>query len=131
MLGNLELSELDRDRLDALISLLHGGLSTAGQSSHLSTSLRDCSVSSGPDFRSGIDLRRRLTRVVEFEEWKKASRLAFDAKVNRLIQTVEGFLHGATGKFPAVVPAVVPQKELEVLHAIVRSLLAEAETALY
>ncbi len=127
VLGDVELSELDRDRLNALGSLLQGGLSRTDQSSQLSTSLREYSESTGPDFHSGIDLRRRLSQVVEFEEWQKAARRGFDVKVNRLIQAIEDFLNGPTNLFAKK----VPQEELQVLHAIVRSMLAEAETALY
>jgi hypothetical protein len=119
-------SELDRDRLAALLDFLRAGLATTGQGPHMSTSLRDYSLRSTPDYTSTIDLRRRLVAVQDFEEWQKSAKKGTHAKLERLASAVEEFLAPRTG----FLPPKVPREEFQILRAIIGSLLAEAETAL-
>ena len=121
-----ELAELDRDRLRALVDFLQSGLSPRAPDSQFSTSLCDYSIAS-PNYGSAIDLRKRLGTLAAFEDWQKTSKKGFDAKLKRLTGALEDFLERPSG----LLPKSVPREELTVLHAILRSLLLEAETALF
>jgi hypothetical protein len=124
------LTELDKDRLHALVELLQGGLPTSGSPEEADDLLLHCCQTTEPDYSGAIDLRQELRNVEAFEEWSRPSRKSLSDNVGRLIRAIEDFL-GETSPHSLIPQKEIPRKEFEVLRAILQSLLAETETALY
>lgn len=125
-----ELTELDQDRLRALLELLEGGKeqgSTASSSPTNLLSMSAWSPSSGPNYTAAIDLRQELKSIKEFEDWHKPSKIGFEVKLERLIQAVSNFLdQPASQLFKEP-----PREELQIVHVLVKSLLRNAEAELH
>ncbi len=118
------LTELDKERLHALVELLQMGVAPASPEP---VNLLTCATPLDPDYGSSINLRERISTLPAFESWKKSSRLGFEPKVQKLIDAIQGFVVKPPG---SLFPKDAPRQELEVLRAIVQDLLFDAEAAL-
>src|SRR5690242_14438250 len=126
-LRGARLTELDRDRLRALIDLLQGGLSEQ-EASESARSLLPFSVVAEPSYGATLDLRHRLVNVPRFQDWHKSSKKGVESKIARLIKAVEDYLdRPRTSLFSEEIPV----EEFEVLRAVLKDLLVEAEAALH
>jgi len=128
-----KLTELDKDRLQALIEFLQGSLPTPPDSSEEADDLFFRRQTTEPDYSGAIDLQQEVHNVHAFEEWSKPSRKSFEINVRRLIKAIEEVLGESTSNtlLPGMRQKEIPRTEFEVLRAILQSLLAETETALY
>lgn len=125
-----ELTGLDQDRLRALLELLEGGKEQGSPASPSQANLVSMSVwspSSGPNYTAAIDLRQELKSIKEFDNWHKPSKMGFDDKLERLIQAVSGFL----AQSPSKLFKEPPREEFQIVRALVKSLLGNAEAELH
>jgi hypothetical protein len=83
---------------------------------------------SEPNYSAAIDLKHRIGSIAEFRDWQKTAKSGYESKVQRLVQAIE---HCVGERHPTLFTADMPQEEFRILQVIARSLLSEAETALY
>lgn len=121
------LAELDKERLHALAQLLRQGISPNDSASPPRLDRFVRSRGGEPEYGSAFDLRQRIVSVAEFESWKKASKQGYEQKLQSLIDATESFVSKLTTSLFA---KDVPRSEFEVLRAIVKSLISDAEAAL-
>ncbi len=122
---NGEISDLDKERLGALIEILRGGLSATVTDAPETPNFLVLANEDQPDYRSAFELRSVLSSVGEFTAWKSKSKMPVDTKVQKLIDA----LHRVIGE-KRLFPHDLPQEELSVLQAISKSLLSDAESSL-
>ncbi len=120
-----KLTELDRDRLNALIAFLQGGLPVETQPQNLSADLLRHALSTKPEYSSAINLRSKISEIQEFNNWPKLAKKGYEAKIHRLIQATQEYLTTSlTTLFPS------PTEELAILHAVIHSLVRNTEAAM-
>ncbi len=120
-------TELDRDRMRALVVFLRGGLGKP-ESESRPVSLLDYMQADEPDYSAAFDLKQQVTSVAQFRDWPKLAKNGYEERMRRLIQAVDDYLGEMNGQS---VPTRVPAEEFAVLRAILRVLVAEAEASLY
>jgi hypothetical protein len=123
-----KLTELDRDRLQALVDFLQSSLLTDSDPLNAPGGQFLPCQTLEPDYSRAIDLREELDRIPAFKEWSRPSRKPIENSIQRLIRAVEEVLVGGT---PEQLFPEIRKKELGVLRAVVQSLLAETEIAMY
>ena len=121
-----DITELDRERLLALTSLLESSLKTNAETGDSVQQLQ-YSEDAEPNYGSAIDLRGRIASIDDFTSWQKTSKSGIDKKLARLVHVTKDFVNNSSeGLFPKV-----PLEEFRLLRKIVQGLLADAETALH
>lgn len=120
------LTDLDKDRLNAMVLFFKSALNPRSTDSAESRTVPSFLVDTHLDYSSTIDVRQKITAVREFEEWQKTAKKGIESKLQRLIDSVENYLNNASASF---IPEA-PKEEFEILQAIIQSLLSEAEIAL-
>lgn len=126
------LTELDRDRLQALIDLLEGSLLKETDPSHLAEDLLAHCRTVAPDYSVAVDFHQEIANHPAFKEWLKSSKCSVEYKVKRLICALTDVLTEETPKnLLGISPRDIPAQEFKVLRAILQPLLADTETALY
>lgn len=122
---NGEFSDLDKERLTALISILESGVTAKRDTSHESPSLLVLADEDQPDYSSALNLREALAAVPEFANWLKKSKIGHDAKLQRLVAALQDVVNAKELFAPDL-----PQEEFGILRIVLQSLLCEAEIAL-
>jgi hypothetical protein len=120
------LSSLDKERLGALVGFLKEGLTPSSGPGSAIASFPSSELHESK-FTSAIDLRERISRTPDFDEWMRTSRKGFDFKLQRLIAAVEQFL---TKNPKHLFPKDAPVEEFEILRSILQSMIIDAEAAL-
>ena len=124
-----KLSDLDRERLRALMSLLRDSLAQhtdLRQVSRDSLRPRDSHTSIySSDIRS---LKERLRETREFTAWHAAAKMGFEKKVEKLIDSLEIYLQGASEE---LFGKGAPPEEFMILRAALALLLRDAESGLH
>jgi len=121
------LTELDKERLQALAQLLRQGISPDDTSSPPPFDLFVRSNGVEPEYGSGFDLITRIKSVPEFDAWRKAARPGFEQKLQSLIDSPEAFVGRLS---TSLFVKDVPRAEFQILKAIVQSLLFDAEASI-
>lgn len=121
-----KVSELDIDRLRALVELLKGAQVGDSVDQPFAPDQLLFSEFNQSDYGSAIDLKYKFSTVSEFNDFQRSSKKGFNAKLEKLLDDTEEYLTSTSG----LVPGEAPTKVFEVLRAIVRSLLSEVEVAL-
>lgn len=116
------LSDLDRERLQALVDVLK----MVTQAAQGTIGFLPEQGTRGLRALRLPDLRDQIAAVQEFDAWKKPSKIGVDQKLLRLIQASEQFLRAQH-----LFATNVPREEFEVLEAIVRALVTSSEVALH
>ncbi len=123
----IDLTDLDQDRLEALISLLEDTLSPEDHDLLSDQNFLDIIDSWHSDYSSGLDLRSVVESNERFKLWRRSSKKSFEEDIQRLISIIRRHLDGAN---KGLFQAPPPSKEFEVLHSIVTSLLLDVELTL-
>jgi hypothetical protein len=127
-----KLTELDRDRLQALIDLLKASMPEDGGSSDAAEESLIRGWTTEPDYSTAMDFHERIANHPSFREWKRSSKKSFGEKVGQLTVALQSVLeHAESRDRTLIAKEPVPQEELEILRAVLRSILAETEAALY
>jgi hypothetical protein len=125
------LTELDRDRLQALVDLLNASLAKNTDLSDTTGEFLVRCWTAEPDYSTAMDFHRLIADDLSFREWKKSSRKPFGEKVGQLTEALESVLDRAQSNEVLISKDPIPQEELKVLRAVLHSILAEIEVALY
>jgi len=120
-----KLTELDRDRLNALMNFLKDGLSAESTTPDISRDLLKHALSSKPEYSSALNLRDRINEIDEFINWNKKAKKGYEEKINKLIQATDAYLTS-----PPLILTESQKEELLVMHAIIHSLVFDAEAAM-
>lgn len=122
------LEELDKERLQALANFLSESIIQKyddGLSSIYETLV---STESRQTFAPDFDLRERFQEVQPLKSWHHASKIGFEKKIQKLIESIDYFLN----KSPkGIFKNDVPREEFEILRALLTVLLSETQSALY
>ncbi len=122
------LTDLDRDRLLALMDLLQGGQPGEQDTPQVIKSLLPYSEIAEPSYGTTLDLRHRIVGIPKFQDWQKSSKKGTESKIARLAKALEDYLNRPRKD---LFSQAVPAEEFEILRAVLQELLAEAEVALY
>jgi hypothetical protein len=125
-----KLTGLDRDRLQALIDLLEGSLPKDPDPLNVTIDFLTRCGTTEPDYSTAIDFHREIAEHPAFKEWLKTSKISFEDKVKRLIKSLEVVLVKSTPSSLFLTKEEIPQKEFQVIRAVLQSLLDETEAAL-
>jgi hypothetical protein len=121
-----QLTELDRDRLEAVVGFLSSSLTQVSAVASPSLSNLSHATLSDENYLAMLDVRQKILSSAAFENWQRASKKGPDVKLQRLLKATEAFL--ATGE---LFKRSVPREEFEVIRSIINALLSDVETALY
>src|SRR5579859_5900009 len=121
------LSDLDKERLNALARFLKSELSQKTEPDALTFSGFRDQPSNEPTYSLDIDLQQMLKNLPAFEEWHAAQKLGFEKKWQKLVSALETYLQSLGS---SLLPIHPPQEEFGILQKIVSELLVHAESAL-
>ena len=124
--GSCRLTDLDKDRLQALLALLQDALGTTDEAMPADADLLLRLEASRSDYSSALDLRGAIESNQAFEKWQKPSKKAFKTDLERLIKALEAHVNSTSD----TLFHKVPRAEFQVLRSIIQSLIANAELAL-
>lgn len=116
------LSELDKEKLQDLASVLGEAILTIDDEHYVPGS----STTSASSFRFTIDFRRAIEANESFRQWQEKAKKPTKDDIERLRKSVSRFVSNSTG----ALFQDAPKEEFKTLHAIVRTMLADAEVAL-
>jgi hypothetical protein len=125
--GTLVLSQLDKERLLSFATFLERGLSQDARRSVPPTDLLPFLRSDEPSYSSSMDVRRQVASIPRFESWQKARHVGIDKKIQQLIHSTRQFVSSSHKELFA---KDAPREEFEIVRDIVRTWLAQTETAL-
>ncbi len=120
-----KLSELDRDRLKALVDFLKDGLLSESTTPDIHQDLLNHAISTKPEYSSALNLRAKVNEIEAFNNWKKKAKKGPDEIIQRLIQSTQDYLTS-----PPLILTESQKEELWVIHAIIHTLVFETEAAM-
>lgn len=118
-------SELDTDRLHALLFLLEDVLYFCEKSDPIETFT--CNSLKSPDYSPAVNVKSFIEKNEQFKIWEKSRKKSFPDDLRRLNEVLRGYLENNDSSLLRKSPIT----EFTVLRAIVDDMLAEAEVALY
>ncbi len=124
----IPLEELDKERLQALSNFLKESIVQKYDDSLASIYDILMSAESRPTFTPDFDLRQKFQDVESFKLWHNASKMGFEKKIQKLVESIEDFL---TKSPKGIFKNDVPREEFNILHALIIVLLSETQSALY
>jgi|GEM_PF-1328901 len=123
-----QLTDLDRDRLVALASELKAWCVTIADEAQAGMRLtQEASPNESLHFAI-VDARSTLKNIAIFDHWRRPSRLSFERKLSLLVAALQYFVERWPNSF--FTKKEVPDEEFRILHAILGSLLKDAESAI-
>ena len=120
------LTELDKDRLQALSDLLNSALVSADEPTNLKNKFNFPTGTDRSEYGLALNLRNAIESNEIFRQWQEKARKPFKQDVERLIRAVDKC---RTTSAQTLV-ADVPRLECETLRAIIETLLCDAEVTL-
>jgi hypothetical protein len=122
-----DLSELDREHLDALAHFLRNELSQRADPGALTFAGLVGQRSAEPGYSLDIDLQQMIKSVPAFEQWHASQKLGFEKKWQRLVSALASHTQNLGD---TLMPDQPTQEELTILQGILAELLLHVESAL-
>jgi hypothetical protein len=122
-----DLSDLDRERLVDVSTLLKSELLQTGESRDPNLALISAASPFDPVDTLGVDLRQFIRHVPEFEQWNSSQKLGTDKKVQKLQSAVDHYIASLMGTW---LPNDPPQEEFRILKSLLAAILVQTEAAL-
>lgn len=123
-----QLTELDRDRLSALVTLLRETIAQPADLRQVSIDSVRLRHSQTPAYVTDFSLREQLRETPELLSWHAAAKMGFEKKIERLVETLDAYLSGTPDK---LFTRGAPEEEFKILRAALATLLRQAASALH
>jgi hypothetical protein len=122
-----DLSNLDKERLNALARFFHSELSLKPAADVFSFAGFGGQSSSEPTYSLDFDLLQMIKNLPEFDGWHAAQKLGFEKKWQKLVSALELYSTSLNG---SLLPNQPPREEFQILQRIISELLLHTESGL-